>query len=108
MSEQKPKAHHEVHFHHSITGDLGIRHGFDYENARYYTADEAVALGYALFEHGLYLKGRMKSGEQRADVARKPSGDQADANGQRGNGDDEQNKRSDEQIGVHGIPLKND
>lgn len=64
--------------------------------------DDAVALGYALFEHGLYLKGRMRSGEQRTEIADKAARDQVDANGQRGNGDGGKNESGDDERLVHG------
>lgn len=55
MSEHKPKEHKEV-LHWMKDGQVRIAVGCQPD----LTPDEAVALGFALFEHGLYLKGRMK------------------------------------------------
>ncbi len=53
MSEQqKPKPHGRIFL---IGGRIIVS-----AESNSFTPDEAVALGYALFEHGLYLKGKMK------------------------------------------------
>lgn len=64
MSEQQPATHPQV----SLSADqalaptVTLRYPPDAHGHIYHllTPDDAVALGYALFEHGLYLKGKLK------------------------------------------------
>lgn len=59
MSDQpQPKAHPRI----LLDGGVHLaatKEGIAYGQEKL-TPDEAVALGYALLEHGLYLKGKMK------------------------------------------------
>jgi hypothetical protein len=58
MSEdRKPNPHKWI-----MTGPLGLVVGTENGIMQLppLTPDEAVALGYALFDHGLYLKGKVK------------------------------------------------
>lgn len=56
MSDNQPAPHPEVSVWNNTYGEKRLAVGCQAD----LTPDEAVALGYALFEHGLYLKGKMK------------------------------------------------
>ena len=65
MSEFQPTKHELLRI---INGNLVIENVGRTEATHHLTPDEAVALGFALFEHGLFLKGKMKSaGEKNAE-----------------------------------------
>lgn len=46
--------------------EIWLVHATDSGSGQKLTPDEAVALGYALFNHGLYLNGRIKQGSDLA------------------------------------------
>lgn len=57
MSENKPQPHPRVRL--WDDNKIGLLNA-ELNDGEALTPDQAVALGYALFEHGLALKGRMK------------------------------------------------